>query len=396
MIAAGTAAERGRKVLLLDRNAELGRKLFITGKGRCNITNAAEIEDFIDRTVRNGKFLYSAFYSYTNENLMDFLRARGLQLKTERGGRVFPVSDQSSDVIHTLVRYLQDTGVTVKLDTRVKSIQANDGGVKEVQTYEGDAWTAESVLIATGGASYPLTGSTGDGYDWAEELGHTIADVGPSLVPLVTEEAWVQDLQGLSLKNVELKAFVKGKKVFSEFGEMLFTHFGVSGPLILTLSAALMKQLSKGRKPTLSLDLKPALAEDKLDKRLQRDFEKYNKKQFKNALGDLLPKKLIPVIVTLSGIDPERNVSELTREERRTLLHLLKNMQMTVRGTRPLKEAVITSGGVATKEIDPSTMESKLVKGLYFAGEVIDVDAVTGGYNLQIAWSTGHLAGENM
>jgi predicted Rossmann fold flavoprotein len=396
MMAAGTAAARGRRVVLLERNEKLGKKLFLTGKGRCNLTNAAEIEEFIPKTVRNGKFLYSAFYAFTNQDLMDFFTERGLPLKVERGGRVFPESDRSSDVTRVFERYLERGKAGLRLNTRVGSFMVLPDGTKEVKTRDGEQFHAAHVLIATGGASYPSTGSTGDGYELARRRGHTIVEPEPSLVPLVVEEEWAGAMGRLSLRNVALSAYADGKQFFSEQGEVMFIKSGVSGPLPMTLSALIGKHMKKGKRIELSVDLKPALSDDVLDKRLRRDFEKYGKRHFRYALDDLLPKQMIPIMVRLSGIPDEKKVSELTREERAAFRGLLKDLRLTVKGKGTFPEAIITSGGVSTKEIDPSTMQSKLVEGLFFAGEVIDVDALTGGFNMQIAFSTGHLAGEHI
>ena len=394
MMAAATAGSRGLDVTLVEKNDKLGRKLYITGKGRCNVTNNADIETFIANVPTNPKFLYSAFYTFTNQDLIALLNQLGLKTKVERGGRVFPESDKSSDVVDVLLKFIKKTGVRLMLNTAVKDIITEDNCVRGVVTEDGKAMECDSVIIATGGASYPGTGSTGDGYRMAEKLGHTIVDLKPSLVPLLAKQEWVKELQGLSLKNVEITVKSKrGRKLYTDFGEMLFTHFGVSGPVILSASRHLLDYDYKDVK--LIIDLKPALTEEKLDARLQRDFEKYSRKQFKNSLDELLPQKLIPVIVDLSGIPSDKFVNQITRDERRSLVRLLKNLEIEIVGSRPLKEAIVTAGGVSTDEINPSTMESKLIKGLFFAGEVIDVDAYTGGFNMTIAFSTGHLAGMN-
>lgn len=394
MMAAGTAASHGKRVLLLEKNEKLGKKLFLTGKGRCNITNAAAIETFMEHIPKNSKFLYSAFSAFSNLDLMNFFEQLGVKLKVEQGKRVFPASDKSSDIIKALVKYLRQSNVQVKLNTQVIEILAENHMVKGVKLKDGTILYAEKVILATGGMSYPETGSTGDGYDFARKLGHTIVPPEPSLVPVETAEEWVRELQGLALKNVSTAIIVDNKKIHSEFGEMLFTHFGVSGPIILTLSTFIKNYLKQSKPVFLSIDLKPALSEKTLDVRLQRDFARYSRRQFKNALGDLLPKRLIPVIIKLSGIESTKVVHQLTRAERHQLLHLLKDLRLTVKSLRPLAEAIITSGGISVKEIDSTTMQSKLISGLYFAGEVIDVDALTGGYNLQIAFSTGFLAGK--
>lgn len=394
LMAAGRAAERGLDVILTEKNDRVGKKILISGKGRCNITNSTDIEGLIENVPGNGNFLYSAFYTFSNQDLIDFLEGYGLKTKVERGGRVFPESDKSSDVVDVLLKFIKKTGVRLMLNTAVKDIITEDNCVRGVVTEDGKAMECDSVIITTGGASYPGTGSTGDGYRMAEKLGHTIVDLKPSLVPLLAKQEWVKELQGLSLKNVEITVKSKsGRKLYTDFGEMLFTHFGVSGPVILSASRHLLDYDYKDVK--LIIDLKPALTEEKLDARLQRDFEKYSRKQFKNSLDELLPQKLIPVIVDLSGIPSDKFVNQITRDERRSLVRLLKNLEIEIVGSRPLKEAIVTAGGVSTDEINPSTMESKLIKGLFFAGEVIDVDAYTGGFNMTIAFSTGHLAGMN-
>lgn len=397
MFAAIAAAEKGHAVTLYEKNEKLGKKLFITGKGRCNLTNACETAELFEKIPGNSKFLYSAIYGYDNYRVMDFFESRGLKLKTERGERVFPQSDHSSDVIKVLEKELRAQGVQIELNTEVEEVLREEDRVSGVQIRRGkkvEKKACDAVIIATGGISYPQTGSTGDGYRFAKESGHGLTEAIPSLVPIILKEKEFLSLQGLSLRNVSLTIHL-GKKKESYFGEMLFTHFGISGPLVLTLTAEYGRQLMKG-KVGLELDLKPALSEKQLDLRLQRDFEKYINKDFRNALSDLLPAKLIPLIIDKSGIEPERKVHDITREERIALGELIKHLPMTAAGLRGFSEAIITKGGVRVKDIDASTMESKLVKRLYFAGEVIDVDAVTGGYNLQIAWSTGYLAGSSI
>ena len=392
LMAAAGAAARGKSVIILEKNDILARKLRITGKGRCNITNTAEVEDLIKNVVTNGRFLYSSFYTFTNDDTVNFLNSLGVKTKIERGGRVFPESDSANEVADALAAHAKNSGA--KASTAIaKSLVINAGAVGGVVTKASETISANSVLIATGGASYPGTGSTGDGYRLAKAVGHTIIPPRPSLVPLTTAEDWVSGLMGLSLKNIEIKLRCKGKVLYSEFGEMLFTHFGVSGPVILSASAY-MKNYNKSYE--LFIDLKPALTIQQLDARILRDFEKYINKNFSNALDELLPQKLIPVIVRLSGISPDVKVNSITKEQRALLVSLLKGLPLTVTGTRPINEAIITSGGIKVSEINPSTMESKLVNGLYFAGEVIDCDAYTGGFNLQIAFSTGYLAGENI
>ncbi|NGT85288.1 NAD(P)/FAD-dependent oxidoreductase [Clostridium perfringens] len=393
MMAAISAAEN-HEVILLEGNERIGKKLFITGKGRCNVTNAKDISEFFDFIPGNPHFLYSALYTYTNIDVMNFFENAGVKLKVERGSRVFPNSDKSSDIISGLSRGLNEAGVDLRLHSKVKDVIFNNNKIEAVILENGSKVKGDYFIITTGGKSYPLTGSTGIGFDLAKKMGHTIVEPKPSLVPIEIEESWVRELQGLSLRNIELK--IKNKKnskvVYSGQGEMLFTHFGISGPLVLSGS----RFIKDGERFEISLDLKPALEEKQLDLRLQKDFKKNLNKDFKNSLDELLPKKLIPVIIELSGIDENKKVNSITKEERRTLLNLLKNLTFTVKGLRDIAEAIVTAGGVSTKEIDPSTMKSKIVDNLYFAGEVIDVDAFTGGYNVQIALSTGYLAGKSI
>ncbi|HHY81831.1 MAG TPA: NAD(P)/FAD-dependent oxidoreductase [Clostridiales bacterium] len=391
IMAAAAAGSRGLDATLVEKNDKLGRKLYLTGKGRCNITNNADMETFIANVPTNAKFLYSAFYTFTNQDLIALLNQLGLKTKVERGNRVFPVSDKSSDVIKVLEKHLMNNNVRV-IKGEADRITAENNHITAVHLKDGRILPCNSAVVATGGISYPATGSTGDGYRFARELGHTIIPPKPSLVPLESMEDWPAQAQGLSLKNISITVTDKNdKKIFEDFGEMIFTHYGVSGPVILSASSY-MGKMEPG-KYRIKIDLKPALAEEQLDARIQRDFAKYARKIFSNSLDDLLPQKLIPVIIQLSGIPSDKPVHQITKEERRTLVSLLKGLTLTVKGYRPIKEAIITSGGVSTREIDPSTMESKLVKGLFFAGEVIDVDAYTGGFNLQIAFSTGYLAG---
>lgn len=396
MMAAIAAADKGARVTLLEQNEKTGKKVFITGKGRCNITNACDSEAFFDNVISNGKFLYSAFYQMDNQAVIRFFEDAGCKCKEERGERIFPVSDHSSDVIAALNRQMARRNVEVRLHTRVKEMltEAEESGTKVVGVVLSDKskLQADRVIIATGGKSYEATGSTGDGYRFAQELGHTIKEIKPALVPFTIKESWCMEMQGLALKNVSVLLQSGKKKIYEGFGEMLFTHFGVSGPLILSASSHYVKKYA-GQEVSLSIDLKPALTREQLDKRILRDFEENKNKQFKNSIDGLLPSKMIPVIIKLSGISPEKKVNEITKEERVALVDLLKNLTMQVTGTRDFKEAIITQGGVHVKEVNPSTMESKLVKNLYFAGEVLDLDAVTGGFNLQIAWSTGYLAG---
>lgn len=392
LIAAGKAAEKAEKVTIIEKNDIVGKKILITGKGRCNITNAAEIEDMITQYPRNAKFLYSSLYTFSNYDIIQLVESYGVKTKVERGGRVFPVSDKARDVVNALKRYALKDNVMLKHET-VKSLIVENGAVKGVKTSKGTI-RADRVIVCTGGKSYPLTGSTGDGYKFAQQAGHTIIDPKPSLIPVITKEKWVKELMGLSLKNIKITAYnSKKKKVYSDFGEMLFTHFGISGPVVLSMSAYL-KNIGK-ENYRLEIDLKSALSSEQLQARILRDFEKYNKKHLINAMDDLLPKALIPIVISLSGIEAHKEVNTITREERTSLADLLKHFPLTVVGVRPVEEAIVTSGGVKVSEINPSTMESKLVKGLYFAGEVIDVDGYTGGYNLQAAFSTGYLAGES-
>jgi predicted Rossmann fold flavoprotein len=394
LMAAGKAAERGMEVILLEKNDRPGKKLRISGKGRCNLTNNTDIDGLIQNIPGNGSFLYSSFYTFSNEDIMQFFKNEGLELKVERGGRVFPVSDDANDVVSALVRRAVRSGADIRYRSPVASIEVSDGTVKGVILKNSETIACDSVVLATGGASYPGTGSTGDGYKMVQKLGHTVTPLKPSLVPLVSLEKWVKELQGLTLKNVSVTFFDRNrKKVYTDFGEMLFTHFGVSGPVILSASRHIMQY--GYRDVFLSIDMKPALSHETLDGRIQRDFEKYSRKQFKNSLDDLLPQKMIPVIVDLSRIPADKPVNQITKAERRTLVSLLKEMTLEISGSRPISEAIVTAGGISTDEIDPATMESKLIKGLFFAGEIIDVDGYTGGFNLTIAFSTGYVAGLN-
>ena len=393
MMSAISAAESGCRVTLLEQNEKLGKKLFITGKGRCNVTNAGDAEDFFGHMITNGRFMYSSFYRFDNVQVMEMLTKAGLRLKTERGNRVFPESDKSSDVIRTFTRLLERYGVEVKLRTGVKSLLIMDGQCEGVVLKSGSSLKADGVILATGGLSYPSTGSTGDGHRMAVDSGHKLKESVPALVPLEVKEAEIGELQGLSLKNVSVTVGGGKKPLYTDFGEMLFTHFGVSGPCILSGSSKITRKLLTEELP-LSIDLKPALTPEQLDERIRRDFEETPNRQFKNSLDRLLPGKLIPVIVLRSGIDPDKQVNKVTREERQKLVWVLKHLQWTLTGTRGFTEAIITQGGVAVSEINPSTMESKKIKHLYMAGELLDLDAVTGGYNLQIAWSTGYAAGK--
>ncbi len=393
LIAAGQAAAEGAQVTVIEKNDRPGRKLLITGKGRCNITNTEQMPDFLKHIPGNGQFLYSSLSRFGNNDLINFLNELGLETKIERGGRVFPVSDKAEDVVKTLTSFCLSQDVKFKYDLSAEEIVTEQGKVTAVRCANGSLHECDAAIIATGGASYPGTGSTGDGYEIARRLGHTVTPLKPALVPLETKEEWVKGLQGLSLKNVEVTVSHNGKKQISEFGEMIFTHFGLSGPIILTVSRTIVPLLDKDKGVTLKLDLKPALSEEQLDARVQRDFNKYARKQFQNSLDELLPKSMIPVIVKLSGIKPDKPVHQVTREERLKLVELFKSLTITITKPRSLKEAIVTAGGVSIKEINPKTMESKLVKGLYFAGEVVDVDAYTGGFNLQAAFSMGYVAG---
>lgn len=393
LMAAGRAAEKGHEVHLYEKNNRIGKKILITGKGRCNVTNDSDVDGLLDNIPGNPYFLYSAFYQLDSFGLQEFFKNLGLELKVERGKRVFPVSDRSLDVVLALEKYIKKNKVKLHLESPVESVLIADGAAAGIRLQNGREEKADGVIVCTGGLSYPGTGSTGDGYRFAKAAGHHVTKLYPSLVPLKTAEDWCHELMGLSLKNIEITIKnKKGKKVYSDFGEMLFTHFGVSGPVILSASRHIILTIEEGY--TLYIDLKPAMDEKKLDARLLRDFEKYANKDFANALDDLLPQKLIPVIIRLAEIDPRKKVNSITKEERKRLVGLLKALPLTITGVTGYHEAVVTCGGIETDEIDPSTMESKLVKHLHFAGEVLDVDAYTGGFNLQIAFSTGYTAGE--
>lgn len=395
MMAAIVAARNGHKVQLFEKNEKLGKKVYITGKGRCNITNAADLEQIFANVVTNRKFLYSAFYGFDNQQTIQFFEELGVRTKIERGERVFPVSDKSSDVIQGMQRELNRLGVKISLQTEVVGIKQTDGQVEGVLLAGGKFISAGAVIVATGGLSYPSTGSTGDGYRFAKEMGHTVTKLSPSLVPFQIKEEFVREMQGLSLKNVALKLYAGKKKIYDDFGEMLFTHFGVSGPLILSASSFVSKYIDK-QEITLVLDLKPALSNEQLDARIVRDFSEMQNKQFKNGLDKLLPKKMIPVVLSLSEIDPNKPIHSVTKEERQRIVELLKGMKLHLERLRGYNEAIITKGGISVKEINPGTMESNLVKGVYFVGEVLDLDALTGGYNLQIAWSTAYAAGSQV
>lgn len=393
LMAAVIAGREGARVILLEKMNMVGKKMGITGKGRCNITNSADISDFIKNTPGNGKFLYGAYERFSNIDLLALLHEWGLKTKVERGGRVFPESDSALEVRNLFMKMIKKYNVTVHLNEAVTKIVTKDGVVTGVVTTK-ESYACEAVIIATGGASYPLTGSTGDGYRLAEGVGHSITDIRPSLVPIVTEESWVKDIMGLSLRNVEVSVVSKEKVQAKMFGEMMFTHFGVTGPTILSLSHTVGKLLRKKKAVpiTISINLKPALTADVLDKRLQKDFDLYSKKQLANGMKDLLPSNLIPIIISLAKLDPAKPINQITKEERQQLCHVLQHMTLTVKGLRPVEEAIVTAGGISLKEFNPKTMESKLVKGLYGAGEVLDIDAFTGGYNLQAAFSTGYVA----
>jgi len=397
LMAAVIAGREGAQVTLLEKMNYLGKKMGITGKGRCNVTNAAPMSEFIKNTPGNGKFLYGAYERFSNQDLLQLLNEAGLKTKVERGGRVFPASDSALEVRNTFMKLLKTYDVDVHLEEGAQEIIVEDGRVAAVKT-KNETYPADAVLIATGGKSYPATGSTGDGYDLAGRLGHKVTDIRPSLVPIVTEEVWVKDLMGLSLRNVELSVVAKNKVQAKLFGEMMFTHFGITGPIVLSLSHTVGKLMRKKNIGTIGLDinLKPALSVEKLDKRLQKDFELYSKKQLINGLKDLLPQRLIPLVIQLAGLDPHKPINQISKAERDSLVYILQHLPLTVKGLRPVEEAIVTAGGLSLKEFNPKTMESKLVPGLYGAGEVLDIDAFTGGYNLQAAFSTGYVAAMHM
>ena len=400
MMAAITAAEYGNNVTIIEKNSDFGKKLLITGKGRCNITSSLYMSEFIKNTPGNGQFLYSAFQNYTNTDIIDFLKNQGLEVKEERGNRIFPVTDKSIDVLNCFKSKINELKIKKLFNTRVQKILVQNGEVLGVRT-EKEIIQTDKIILATGGKSYPLTGSTGDGYLIAKNIGHKVTEIRPSLVPLVIyEKNECKEMQGLSLRNVGIKIIdeSKNKLIYEDFGEMVFTHFGISGPTILSGSAHLVRykeidNLMKEQKIKLQIDLKPALTEEQLDERILRDFKEFKNKQFKHALDKLLPQKMIPIVIKKTKINEEKRVNEITKEERRNLVKVLKKFELTIKDFRPVEEAIITSGGINIKEINPKTMESKLVKGLYFAGEIIDVDSYTGGFNLQIAYSTGYTAG---
>ena len=388
MMAAIAAKKNGNDVTLLEKNEKLGKKLFITGKGRCNLTNASDINSHMNNLMSNPKFMYSAFNAFDSDDIISLIEESGVKTKVERGNRVFPNSDKSSDVIKALKKQLDSLGVNVVLNYEVKDI-TKDGEFKI-----NDEYTCDSLIIATGGLSYKSTGSTGDGYKWAKQFDHNTTKTYPSLVPFNIKEDYCKELQGLSLKNVNLKLLKEDKTLYEDLGEMIFTHFGVSGPLVLSASSFVADKMEDGYK--ISIDLKPALDKVTLDKRILRDFDKYKNKNFNNSLNDLLPKKLIPIIIRLSGIDEYKKVNEITKEERQRLVGLIKHLEFNIDSLRGYDEAIITKGGIDVKEINPKTMESKIVHGLYFVGEVLDLDSLTGGYNLQLAWSTGYVAGNSI
>ena len=393
IMAALTAANGGAEVALWERNKSLGRKLAITGKGRCNITNMADTKDLVKNMPGNGSFLYSAFTRFSAEDTWDFFEQHGLQLKVERGRRVFPLSDNAHEVVEVLMQALHEAGVKIEYNLRAKELALQNKQIIGGYDYPGRLYPADAVIIATGGVTYPATGSTGDGYALAAQAGHTIIPPKPSLVPLETVESWPSEVSGLALKNVEMTIRDQDKVLDKAFGEMLFTHFGLSGPIVLSLSKVVTAAAEMGRGLTALIDLKPALSEEKLDERLLRNNQKFSRKHFINSLDELLPASLIPVFVRLVGIDPHKPVNQLTKEERREMVYMLKSLPLTIKGPRPISEAIVTSGGVQVKEINPKSMASNLISGLYFSGEVIDIDGYTGGYNLQAAWSSGYVAG---
>lgn len=395
MMAAIAAARNGHQVTIYESNEKLGKKIYITGKGRCNITNACDIEEMLDKVVTNKQFLYSAIYGFHNYDMIDLLEELGCPVKIERGNRVFPVSDKSNDVIMTLSRELKRLNVIIQLHSRVENVKIKDGQIQAVELASGAVHPYDAVMVATGGLSYKSTGSTGDGYRFAKTAGHTVTDLSPSLVPFNIKETLCKELQGLSLRNIRMAVVVKGKEIYSDFGELLFTHFGISGPTVISASSYIQSYM-KNNKLSVVIDLKPSLSIEQLDARLIRDFEQYRTKQFKNSLGGLLPSKLIAVIVERSGINPDKKVAQISKQERMNLITALKEFTLHISSLREYNEAIITKGGVDVKQINPTTMESKLISGLYFIGEVLDLDAVTGGFNLQIAWSTGYAAGTHV
>lgn len=394
LMAAIQAAEQGAKVTILEKMKRVGKKMLITGKGRCNITNSTDIPTLIKNMTGNGQFLYSAINNYSNTDVIAFFNDFGLPTKVERGGRIFPESDKAADVVGTMLRALHRLNVEIITEQAAAKINVENKKSIGVTSTTGAFYKADAVILATGGASYPGTGSNGDGYAIAQQLGHSIVPIKPSLVPLEVEEDWIKDVQGLSLRNVCATVYSEDNKIGEEFGEMLFTHFGVSGPIILSLSKIVAEYLTKNKVVELSINLKPALSVEVLDKRIQRDFEKFSRKQIKNSLNELLPAKLIDVVIDLAYIDPDKLINQITKEERTRLLEVITGLKLTITKTRPVAEAIVTAGGIQVKEINPKTMESKLIKNLYFAGEVIDIDGYTGGFNLQAAFSTGYIAGQ--
>jgi len=394
IMAAAIAADNGAKVILLEKNDRLGKKLLITGKGRCNITNNThDVKAFSEVFGKKGRFLLTAMFNFGVMQVVDFFKDNGVDSKVERGNRIFPVSDMASDVLNALVGFAKKCGVEIRVKSPVKKFVEGESIIKSIILEDGQHVCADNYIICTGGKSYPTTGSSGNGFEWAEKLGHRIVDVNPALVPVIVEERLVEDLQGLSLRNIEINIYQNDKKIDSRFGEAIFTINGLSGPIILDMSKTINAFLAKGP-VNMFIDFKPALDYKKLDARILRDFEKMNKKQFKNSLSDLLPSKLIPVIVKASGIPPLKTVNEINKSERKTLLRLLKQFPLTVTSVEGFSKAIVSSGGVSLNEIDPRNMKSKIIENLYFAGEIIDLDGPTGGYNLQVAWSTGYLAGE--
>lgn len=402
MISAITSAKQGNETILLEQNNSLGKKLLITGKGRCNITSSLDMDEFIQNIPGNGRFLYSAFQNFTNQDIIDLLKNNGLEVKTERGNRIFPVTDRAVDVLNCLIDELKKNSVKIKTNSKVSRILVEENKVNGVELENSEKISCDKVILATGGKSYSLTGSDGNGYNLAKKIGHTITEIKPSIVPLKADEYLCQSMQGLSLKNVKItiKDEEKNKKIYDDFGEMLFTHFGVSGPTILSSSAHLVRyknidELFRNNKIKLIIDLKPALSEEELDSRILRDWNELKNKEFKNSLNKLLPQKMIKTIIELSNISEFKRVNEITKEERLNLVKIIKGLTINIKGFRPIEEAIVTAGGISIKEINPKTMESKIVEGLYFAGEIIDVDAYTGGFNLQIAYSTGYTAGSD-
>ncbi len=396
MLAAVGAGENYNEVHIYEKNEKLGKKIFITGKGRCNLTNASDMTEIMNNIVTNSKFMYSAFNAFDNKDIVDLLNEQGIETKVERGNRVFPVSDKSSDVILGLKRKLNELGVNIHLNTSVKDIIIEDNAVKGVLLPDGTEDECDYVIVATGGYSYQSTGSDGDGYRFAKESGHKVTDIRPALVPLETRERYPKDIMGLALKNIRVDFIIDGSVMYSDFGELLFTHFGLSGPVILSGSSYVSKALGEGKKAVVSIDMKPALDFDTLDERILRDFNDNINKDFRNSLNNLLPKNIIPIVIDESGISPYKKVNEITKEERKKLVETIKGLKLHIKGTREFNEAIITQGGVSVSDIRPKNMESKLVLGLHFAGEVLDVDALTGGYNLQVAWSSGYAAGKSI